>query len=213
MPRQKTYPTEQELAVPQSLSIDAPYETLLRDPGRKSEIALFALLMFTKWTPNKNYPMDFVPDIKNVDDLEQSYINYLKLCFQTNKLPSREAAAEWMGVSVSTLYDWNRGKYGTKEQQDLGRRVRMNLSSLRQQAMDEKIVHFLPGTFEQKVHDGYVEEGNKQITITHETKNVLEVRYNEDERRKYLDEKIAAGLIADKSEVVAVIESGSSDDF
>jgi len=155
------------------------------EDGAKGRVADYTLAIYTRHVKDKGYETDFIPKVGNVDEMEQSYIGYLKNCSLYDKLPSAESAFHWLGLNKAIVSRWKKGNVPDPKIFEFIYTLQSSLATALEDAGNSNAVDLIWAMFQGKTHLGWVEEQHKTVTI--EYTGAVVQKFTEEERQAIID--------------------------
>ena len=96
-------------------------------------------------------------DMRNVPELYERFVNYLKYCAEHNIMPNNSNAYFAIGVSKKDISSWYTGKTGSAAHKQFATDVKAFFSSIHEQGAVEGLINPILGIWWQKAYDGMIE--------------------------------------------------------
>lgn len=103
-------------------------------------------------------------DRKNEKEMNQRFDDYLRLCRDYQIQPSNQACYLALGVSKSTMSEWENGVNGTTFQSNFSKKVKQTISTFREIAANEGKINTVWAIFMGKNYDGLKDQQDVVVT-------------------------------------------------
>lgn len=104
------------------------------------------------------------PDRKNIKEMEQRFVDYLKLCMDYDFQPGNMACYTALGITKQDADRWESGQCGTTLQSDFIKKVKQIISTFRENAANEGKINTVWAIFMGKNYDGLKDQQDVVVT-------------------------------------------------
>lgn len=104
------------------------------------------------------------PDRKNIKEMEQRFVDYLKLCMDYDFQPGNMACYTALGITKQDADRWESGMVGTTLQCDFIKKVKQIISTFRENAANEGKINTVWAIFMGKNYDGLKDQQDVVVT-------------------------------------------------
>ena len=117
-----------------------------------------------EFTLKLNEMYDQPPDRKNIKEMEQRFVDYLKLCMAYDFQPGNMACYTALGITKQDADRWESGMVGTTLQCDFIKKVKQIISTFRENAANEGKINTVWAIFMGKNYDGLKDQQDVVVT-------------------------------------------------
>lgn len=104
------------------------------------------------------------PDRKNIEEMEQRFVDYLKLCMSYDFQPGNMACYTALGITKQDADRWESGECGAPSQRDFIKKIKQIISTFRENAANEGKINTVWAIFMGKNYDGLKDQQDILVT-------------------------------------------------